>query len=202
MVRRAERDPKSSVRIAMRAVADENRSFLKDIAMALPYENYRDRCTLQEHEAALYLSLSDTYESVEDEERIRMTRFWPNVELRNTPGLLVEIRASPLYAALKEDVAAMATTLSEEANVEGKEWIKAKRAIARKRIVRTISEGSGRKSLLASMEIVDRDVPKQTRAVGGNTNVVIFTPESAGLIEKALEVTRKKEIKLIGSSSE
>lgn len=192
MVRRAERDPKSSVRRAMRAVADENRSFLQDITLSLPYALYRDAAKLQEFEAALYLVLSDLYEEVAEEERLRMCRHWPKP--------LDEIRASGIYAVLKDDVLRVAAELASVEDEDGKAWIRKNRGLARKKIMRILQDSSGRKGLLAATEIVDRDMPKQPRAGGGNTNIVVFRESDAALMEKALSVT-KKETKLIGPSS-
>ncbi len=177
----------------MRAVADENRSFLQDITLSLPYASYREVAKLQEYESTLYLTLSDLYEEVDDVERQRMCRKYPKP--------LEEIRASPLYATLKDDVLRVAAELSNVEDLDGKEWVRKNRALARKKVVRILQESSGRKGLLAATEIVDRDMPKQPRAGGGNTNIVVFRESDAALMEKALKVTQK-EVKLIGPGSE
>jgi hypothetical protein len=149
---------------------------------------------VQDFDATLYLVLSDRYEKATEEERAEM--------VTRCKGESVEsIRESDLYKRLDERVVDLANLISGAGEEDPKEWLKLNGHRARRRILREVSYG-GRKrtSLAAATEMLEREMPKQSRASGGGNTVVIIKPEDLDLMGKALDVT--KQAKLLKPHSE
>ena len=174
--------PRTPVREAMRSNAVESRAWIQDVLYRIKFADYAGRTKIQVFEATLYLAACEFFE--EGSDLFREGAFKSaGVELN-----LEECRASELYTELLDRIAAEAKKLREEEDADPSLWVERETALAQKVLSRTLRHTlSTRELATAAGEVLDRRLPKATRAQGGGQmNIVIFRPEDAALMEKAM----------------
>lgn len=174
--------PLDSPTVSNDALADANIEavrFLQDVCMEVAYADYAGKLTIQNFLRIRQLAFQDVFEDISEETKATSLKVNGEVTLES-------IRGQAAYEEIKQRFIEAAKRMSRKES--GTEWLERVQERNRRnleRFARTSDKELMKDAGRAAAEILEREMPKASRAQIGTVNAMIFSPEQAALMARA-----------------